>query len=101
MTRSPLIAIALAATLGTAAPALASNDEYAPHNAAAPFCSNGSGTDLSSREQSLATQLKLDTNPHATISESNGCLKVTTVADGKVTMTYYDPDSFAVLAKIS
>lgn len=97
MTKLSVLAIALVAGAGgLAAPVLAAT----PVSNTAPICSSSSDSDYSSRADSLSTQLHLATNPNATLSESNGCLKVTTIEDGKVIMAYYDPDSFALLAKV-
>lgn len=100
MTKLPHIGFtALIAAAGLAAPALAATPKAQVSNAP-PFCSSNDVTEFDSRMDALSTQLQLSTKPNATIEESGGCLKVTTVADGKVTMSYYDPDSFKLLAQI-
>ncbi len=97
MTKLPLIAATLViAALGLAAPALAASAT----SGNVPYCPTGTDLDYSSRAGSLATQLQLSTKLNTTISQWNGCLRVTTVADGKAIMRFYDPDSFKLVAEI-
>jgi hypothetical protein len=98
MTKLPLIAAVLVAAAGLAAPALAATATTPAGSV--PYCSSGTDTDFDSRIDSLSTQLQLSTKLNATIEQSNGCLKVTTIADGKTVMKYYDPDSFNLVAEI-
>jgi hypothetical protein len=97
MTKLPFIAAALVVAGGLAAPALAATATSATN---VPYCATGEGTDYDSRADSLATQLHLLADNSATVTEWNGCLKVTTIADGKSVMKFYDPDSFKLVAEI-
>ncbi len=97
MIKLPLSAATLViAALGLAAPALAASAT----SGNVPYCPTGTDLDYSSRADSLATQLQLSTKLNTTISQWNGCLRVTTVADGKAIMRFYDPDSFKLVAEI-
>jgi hypothetical protein len=50
--------------------------------------------------ESLSNQLQLSTKQGSSIDVWGGCLKVTTIADGKATLAFYDPDSLRLVAEI-
>jgi hypothetical protein len=99
MTKLPLIAFtALMAAAGIAAPAIAATSTNAAGQV--PHCPTGNTVDYNSRMDSLATQLQLSTKPGSSIEQWGGCIKVTTLEDGKAVMAFYDPDSLRLVATI-
>ncbi len=99
MTKLPFIAFtALVAAAGLAAPAFAAMPTSAVGQV--PFCPTGTNTDYDARIDSLSTQLQLSTKPGSSIDVWGGCIKVTTIDDGKTTMAFYDPDSLKLVATI-
>lgn len=99
MTKLPLMAVtALLATAGLAAPALAATSVSAAGHV--PYCATGNDVDYGSRMESLSNQLQLSTKQGSSIDVWGGCLKVTTIADGKATLAFYDPDSLRLVAEI-
>jgi hypothetical protein len=99
MTKLAFIAVtALVAGAGLAAPALAATSTSAAGQV--PHCPTGNTTDYDSRIDSLATQLQLSTKPGSSIEQWGGCIKVTTLEDGRAVMSFYDPDSLRLVATI-
>lgn len=97
MTKLPLIAVAsLIAITGLAAPALAASPTPA---GGVPFCST-TDTTLEAQKDMLSSQLRLSTNPGASVDVWNGCLKVTSTDNGKTTIAFYDPDSLRLIAEV-
>ena len=99
MTKLPFIAFtALVAAAGLAAPAFAAMPASAVGQV--PSCPTGTSTDYDAQMDSLSTQLQLSTKPGSSIDVWGGCIKVTTIDDGKTTMAFYDPDSLKLVAEI-
>jgi hypothetical protein len=99
MTKLPVIAFtALVAAAGLAAPALAATSVSTPDKV--PYCATGNTTDYDSQMDTLATQLQLSTKQGASIDVWGGCIKVTTLQNGKAVMAFYDPDSLKLVATI-
>ena len=99
MTKLPLIAFTtLMAAAGLAAPALAATTTATPDKV--PYCATGNSTDFDSQMDSLSTQLQLSTKQGSSIEVWGGCLKVTTLQNGKAVMAFYDPDSLKLVATI-
>jgi hypothetical protein len=91
-----LAAIIATGGIATTAPAFA-----APSGAT--FCAGGNNQEqLNTAKQQLADQLQLRTKSTPTIEEWNGCLKVQyTDAGGHTNVALYDPDSLALVNKLS
>ena len=97
MTKLPIFAALAVAAAGLAAPAFAAPSIRTD---AAPFCPTGNDVDYQRRAETLSTELQLSTKLNSTVDVSGGCLLVTTVANGKTTMAFYDPDSLKLVAEI-
>lgn len=102
MTKLPLIAFASLIAAGSLAmPALAATHQAStPTTGNVPYCASGSDSELDIQKDTLAAQLQLDTKPGSSIDVWNGCLKVTTMAAGKTTISFYDPDSLRIVAVV-
>ena len=99
ITKLSLIAFtAIVAAAGLAAPALAATSTSAAGQV--PYCATGNNVDYDSRMESLSNQLQLSTKPGSSIDVWGGCIKVTTLEDGKAVMAFYDPDSLRLVATI-
>lgn len=99
MTKLPLIAFtALIAAAGLAAPALAATPMSTVDRT--PSCPTGNTDDYDARMDSLATELQLSTKPGSSIDIWAGCIKVTTLENGKAVMAFYDPNSLKLVAQI-
>ena len=97
MKKLSLLALtAMLALGGAAAPALAATGSVAYCNA------GGDEAQLNKRADILATRLQLATKPDANISVWGSCLKVmVTDSSGATTVSFYDADSFRLLAEMS
>lgn len=98
MTKLPLIAATLiVASAGLAAPSFASTGSAAANTA--PFCHSGIDN-LDVQKTMLASDLKHSGGPSGDITDWNGCLKVTSVQDGKTIMYFYEPGSLKLVATV-
>lgn len=95
MTKLPLIAFAtLIIAGGLAAPSLAATATQAKvPNGFVPYCD--SSGELTMQRDALAAELKLNASD---VDAWNGCLKVTSVHNGKTVISFYDPDSLRLIA---
>jgi hypothetical protein len=97
MKRLPVIALSAAIALaGFAAPALATDTSRVP------YCSTGNNAEsLATQQWALSTELQLGTKPGSSIEVWNGCFKVmTTDTSGVTTISFYDPDSLRLVARM-
>ncbi len=95
MTKLPLIAFAsLIIAGGLAAPSLAATASPANvPNGYVPYCD--SSGELTVQKDALVAQLKLNASD---VDAWNGCLKVTSMQNGKTVISFYDPDSLRLIA---
>jgi hypothetical protein len=99
MSKFTFVALAaILASAGVAAPAFAAPS--VSETGTTPYCATGTNTDYASRMDTLAAQLQLSSKQGASIDQWAGCLKVTTIEDGKSTVAFYDPDSLALVATL-
>jgi hypothetical protein len=99
MTKLPLIAFAVVAAAGLAAPAFAATSAVGNPNIV-PSCPTGNSThELSAQKDALATQLQLSTKAGSSIDMWGGCFQVTTHENGQTVIAYYDPDSLDLVAR--
>ena len=60
----------------------------------------GRFNDYDAQIDSLSTQLQLSTKPGSSIDVWGGCIKVTTIDDGRAVNSFYDPDSLKLVATL-
>ncbi len=99
MTKLSILALTAALAIGgIAAPAFAA--PTASGNV--PLCDAGSGSSLAHQQDALSTQLQLSTKAGSSIEVWNGCFKVmTTDANGKTDVAFYDPDTLDLVGHLS
>ena len=65
-----------------------------------PDCPVGNTVNYDAQIDALSTQLQLSTKPGSSVDVWAGCIKVTTLVNGKAVNSFYDPDSLKLVAQL-